>query len=191
MEEILTVFDEGGCPIGAAPRSRAHAEGLLHQVAHIWVVSPRGDGMRIWFQQRSFAKADFPGLHDFAVGGHIAHGEAVLPAAMREMEEEIGIVPAADRLVFLGDHRTLHRLPGFFDREIARVFLYEDPVPLFAPGEEVERMVSVSAADYVRFLEAGGDVTAETADGRETVISPDEWCPDNGEFMALVLPRLG
>lgn len=190
MEEILTVFDEGGHPVGSAPRSLAHREGLLHQVAHIWVVSHGTAGWRIWFQQRAFTKADFPGLYDFAVGGHIAHGEAVFPAALREMGEEIGLFPPAERLVFLGDYRTGHDLPGFCDREIARVFLYADDDPAFAPGEEVERMVSVAAQDYVRFLESGGDVRAMTRSGEEITVTPEEWCPNNGEFAALVRPYL-
>ena len=33
MEEILTIFDEQGRPVGSASRKEAHRAGLLHQVA--------------------------------------------------------------------------------------------------------------------------------------------------------------
>ena len=90
-EEMLTVYNDQMEPVGAVSRSQAHAQGLLHLVAHCWVISPREDGVWIWFQKRAKDKADFPGYYDVAVGGHIAHGEAPEEAILREIGEEIGL----------------------------------------------------------------------------------------------------
>ena len=67
-EEMLTVYNDQMEPVGVAPRSQAHAQGLRHLVAHCWVISPREDGVWIWFQKRAKDKADFPGYYDIAVG---------------------------------------------------------------------------------------------------------------------------
>lgn len=190
MEEILTIFDEQGRPVGSASRKDAHRTGLLHQVAHIWVLSRMEGEWWLWFQQRAFTKADFPGLYDTAVGGHIAHGEESLPAAVREMGEEIGLIVRPEQLLYLGDHRDEYRIPGFFDREIARVYIYEDAAPRFAPGEEVEQMVRIRLTDYCRQEEQGGAVSAVTAAGETITIPADGWCKHPGEFRALVLPWL-
>ena len=88
-EEMLTVYNDLMEPVGAVSRSQAHAQGLRHLVAHCWVISPREDGVWIWFQKRAKDKADFPGYYDIAVGGHIAHGEEPEEAILREIREEI------------------------------------------------------------------------------------------------------
>lgn len=190
MEEILTVFDEAGTPVGEATRKEIHQKGLLHEVAHIWVVSQIEGTTWLWFQQRAFTKADFPGFYDTAVGGHIAAGEDPLPAAVREMGEEIGLFVQPHALRYLGDQRDETRLPGFFDREIAHVYLYEHPSPAFAPGEEVERMVRVRLADYIRHEDGAPSTPAVTQAGEEVTVQRREWCRHPGEFRNLLLPRL-
>ena len=42
-EEIFDIVDENGQPAGGAvTRSQAHAEGIRHRTAHIWVVRKNG-----------------------------------------------------------------------------------------------------------------------------------------------------
>ena len=43
-EEIFDIVDENGLPTGeTVTRSQAHAEGIRHRTAHIWVVREHGD----------------------------------------------------------------------------------------------------------------------------------------------------
>ena len=53
MEENLIVYDEQLRPVGAESRERVHRIGLLHKVVQCWVVSPRPEGLWIWYQKRA------------------------------------------------------------------------------------------------------------------------------------------
>lgn len=186
----MTVYNEALEAVGAVPRSQAHREGLLHQVGHCWILSPRADGLWIWFQRRAWGKADFPGYYDIAVGGHIAAGEEPLPALLREIGEEVGLHPAPEQLAYLGCRREDLVLGGFRDREAAQVFVYTDPAPDFHLGEEVDAMIRVSFEELCRKeLEGAETITAWQGD-RAISLGCDQWCRHPGEFEAMLLPYL-
>ncbi len=88
-DEILEVVDTEGTVIGRARRSVLHADPrLIHRVVHVLVLDSQS---RLLLQKRSLSKDTAPGKWDTSVGGHVAPGEEVLQAALREMREELGI----------------------------------------------------------------------------------------------------
>lgn len=90
VEEIFEVLDTEGRIIGLATRSELHSNpSLLHRVVHIMVFNKQGD---LLLQKRSLNKDIGPGKWDTSVGGHVNPGEDVYSAAVREMDEELGIV---------------------------------------------------------------------------------------------------
>lgn len=190
--EMLDYYDENLNLTGTAERERVHREGLLHRVVHCWIISKNEDKTWIYFQQRSFNKKDFPGLYDFAVTGHIGAGEESIAAALREMREEIGIAAEPGQLIYLGQMREEDViLNGFIDREVSQIYLYSDFAPEFKTGEEVERMVKISAVEFrKKELLKAGSVTAYTLDGRPFTIKSDEFCRHKGEFEKIILPFL-
>ena len=191
MEEFLTVYNELLEPVGCEPRSVCHQKGLLHMVVYGWLLSRRPDGNYLWFQRRAFTKKDFPGLFDLAVGGHIDPGESADTAVLREMGEELGGFPDGRELKYLGKVREEFRMPGFFDREIAQVYLWEQPSPDFRPGEEVESMAAVRAEDYLRWeLHQTETVPAEDVSGHPFLIAKDQWVGHSAEFIELIYPFL-
>ena len=68
-------------------RQKAHEQGLLHEVVHLWIASrdPVSGEIFLWFQQRAYSKRDYPGQYDLAVGGHVDAGEAYEAAMIREI----------------------------------------------------------------------------------------------------------
>jgi isopentenyl-diphosphate delta-isomerase type 1 len=87
--EKLEIVDGKGNVIGLAERSALHQNpGLIHRVVHVLIFNKKGE---LLLQKRSQKKDVAPGKWDTSVGGHINPGEDVLAAAMREMEEELGI----------------------------------------------------------------------------------------------------
>lgn len=87
-EEWLPLVDEAGNVVGQAPRSVVHGKSmLLHPVVHLHVVNRYG----VYLQKRPVTKQVQPGKWDTAVGGHIAAGEPVDKALLRETREEIGL----------------------------------------------------------------------------------------------------
>ncbi len=98
MEEFFEVVDENDNVIGIATRSECHGNPrLCHMTAHVIVLNDSGDML---LQKRSATKDIQPGKWDTAVGGHLALGESYSEAAVREMNEELGI-PEDHPLKFL------------------------------------------------------------------------------------------
>ena len=191
MAEMFTIYDDRLNPVGRAPREQAHAQGLLHEVVHCWVVSESQEGVWLYFQQRAHDKKEFPGYYDLTVGGHVDAGEDRLAAVLREMREEIGLLPEAEELCYVGMIREDLRIGDFHDREIGQVYLYCREAPPFAPGEEVERIIKVELSEYCKKeLQGAQSITAYTLDGSPLTIRQEEWCRHPGEFARMILPLL-
>lgn len=124
----MDIYDDGGKNVGTATRYEAHKMGLWHYNFHCWVVTRRGDGALI-FQIRSESKPSFPGLLDSTVGGHYKAGERSAHV-IREVEEELGIKPEANKLTPLGRRIDVASYGGISKREIAEVFFLESDVKL-------------------------------------------------------------
>ena len=89
-EEIFPIVDEEGKVTGEAARSICHdgRSMLLHPVIHLHVFNLSGE---FYLQKRSKNKDIQPGKWDTSVGGHIAPGESVEEALIREAREELGL----------------------------------------------------------------------------------------------------
>ena len=125
-EEKFDVLDASGAATGAtAPRSLVHATGLFHKAAHVWVLSPYTGELLL--QRRAACKDSWPSLLDCSAAGHVSAGEAALPSALRELEEELGLRVLPSRLRFLFTHleraATLQKGRPFFNNEFQDVFL--------------------------------------------------------------------
>ena len=104
--EYLDIVDEKGFPTGEViSRDIAHRDGILHRTAHVWVVRKSSSGYDILLQKRSEDKESFPGLYDTSSAGHIPSGVKPLPSALRELQEELGIIaePESNILVTLNE----------------------------------------------------------------------------------------
>lgn len=87
--EIFDIVDDDDNVVGQAPRSECHGNpALIHRVAHVLVFNSAGE---LLLQKRAETKDIQPGRWDTSVGGHLDPGEDYRQAAVREMEEELGI----------------------------------------------------------------------------------------------------
>lgn len=88
-EDRFDIVDESGRIIGSALRRECHGNPeLLHRVIHVLITNSKGEFL---LQKRSPDKDIQPGKWDTSVGGHLDPGETVLDAALRELEEEVGL----------------------------------------------------------------------------------------------------
>ena len=63
--ELFDVIDSKGNPTGQiASREKAHAEGIPHRTAHIWIIREKEGRVQILLQKRSQNKDSFPGKFD-------------------------------------------------------------------------------------------------------------------------------
>ena len=88
-EELFDIVDKNGAPTGEIlPRSVVHERELLHGSVLIWIYNRRGD---VLLQLRAKDKKVFAAVWDVSVAGHISAGETPRQAAVREIQEEVGL----------------------------------------------------------------------------------------------------
>lgn len=87
-DEQVALVDESGAVVGVAGRREVRRANLRHSATAVLVRDSRG---RIYVHRRSADKDLAPSFHDAAAGGVLRHGEDPVPAAARELLEELGI----------------------------------------------------------------------------------------------------
>lgn len=150
--EIFDVVDEVGNPIGdTVERSIAHADGVRHRTAHIWIARRQNDKWQVLLQKRSLTKDSFPGRFDTSSAGHIQAGDEPLESAMRELKEELGVEAKPEDLRFVGTfciqfEKEFHH-KTFKDNEIAFVYIYLKNVDIDKITVQKEELESVEWFD--------------------------------------------
>jgi len=88
-EQLIHVVDDDSRILGPIARGLCHGNpALIHRAVHVLVLNKAG---RLLLQKRSKWVDSHPGKWDTSVGGHVGFGQSYLEAALREIEEEIGI----------------------------------------------------------------------------------------------------
>jgi 16S rRNA (adenine1518-N6/adenine1519-N6)-dimethyltransferase len=83
----ISFVDDDDKVIGVGPRQQAKELGINHRVVRIFLLNSSHE---LLIQKRSSTVA-FPNLWDQSAGGHVDEGEDYDTAAIRELNEEIGV----------------------------------------------------------------------------------------------------
>jgi isopentenyldiphosphate isomerase len=140
-EEMLEIINDEGATIGLRPRSEIHGNpSLLHKVIHVLVFNDKGE---LLLQKRSLNKDVAPGKWDTSVGGHVSPGEDLLTAALREMEEELGVIPDNNKYLYS------YRYENAYESEIVHTYrcIHNGPFPF--NKEEIDA-VAFWSTDEIR-----------------------------------------
>ena len=144
--EYLDIRNTDGTLTGKVKeRNLVHQDGDLHGTVHIFIVREGKEGRELLLQKRSKDKDAYPGCYDISSAGHVSAGQGYKEAALRELEEELGIHAEDDDLSFIGYYH-FYCEERFYDKpfrnnEISAVYLYTKPVEignLILQEEEVE-----------------------------------------------------
>ena len=144
-EEIFDVVDADDRVVGQLPRSEVHARGLLHRAVSIFVFDERG---RLLVQRRSACKDEFPLRFTSSASGHVSAGEDYDVAAVRELEEELGLRSPITRL---------QKFPAGPETANEHTVLYRtvtDADPVLDPGE-------IESARFEELDDVARQVTAD------------------------------
>ncbi len=86
--EAVEIVDGGDRPLAVMSLSEAHRQSLRHRTVLVLVYNPEG---KVYIQKRSRSKRLYPGRWDISVSGHVLANESREDAALRELDEELGI----------------------------------------------------------------------------------------------------
>ena len=134
-------------------RSKVHEDGDLHATAHVWIVKNGADGnFELLLQKRSACKDADPGCYDISSAGHLPAGQNYLESALRELEEELGIMAEPEDLEYVGIH-TGYAEAEFYGKmfknhEISKVYIYRKPVEISKLSLQEEEVESVKWMDF-------------------------------------------
>ena len=87
-QEIIDVIDSQNRVIGSCIKDEIYSKNHLHRIVHVLIFNDKGEML---LQLRSKNKSYLPGYWGTSVGGHVMSGETPEQAALREMEEELGV----------------------------------------------------------------------------------------------------
>ena len=88
-DEIFDIVNERDEVIGQETRATVHKTGLKHRAVHVLVFNRRGE---VFLQKRSMTKDTAKGKWDSSASGHLNAGEDYDACAVRELQEEIGLI---------------------------------------------------------------------------------------------------
>ena len=154
MDEYLDILDELGNPIGnTALKSEVHQKGYFHATVHIWFYTETG---KVLFQKRGDTKETFPNYWDVSVAGHVMAEETIINAAIREVDEEIGLTIKAPQLNKIDIRKSINMHPnGIKDCEFQNVFLCKLDIALDKlnkQDEEVDDLCLLSLDKFKYFI---------------------------------------
>ncbi|HKU44311.1 MAG TPA: NUDIX domain-containing protein [Polyangiales bacterium] len=127
-EEWIDVVDEDDRVIGRTTRAQMRRDNILHRNVAILCLNRE---RRIYVHRRTATKDLYPSLYDMFTAGVVGAGESYEQAALRELEEELGIRGVVPQLLFQ------HRYEGEHSRTHSRVFRVEWDGPIVHQPTEV------------------------------------------------------
>ena len=152
MDELVDILDESGNPTGKTiMKSEAHSKGFFHPTVHIWFYTVTG---KILIQQRAKDKDTHPLLWDVSVAGHVGAGEDIVPSAVREVQEEIGLNIENNDLKKIGVFKSVHQHGATLtDCEFHHAFLCELKVPLHALKKQDSEVEALALIPLIQLAE--------------------------------------
>jgi isopentenyl-diphosphate Delta-isomerase len=98
LQQVILVSEQDE-QTGVMEKIEAHQKALLHRAFSVFIFNENGEML---LQQRAFGKYHSPGLWSNACCSHPQPGEETVAAAMRRVNEELGItIPLEKRFHFI------------------------------------------------------------------------------------------
>jgi isopentenyldiphosphate isomerase len=194
--EIFDLCTPDGRPLGQTKaRALVHRDGDWHRSLHLWVVLTSTTPPSILLQRRSLTKDTHPGKVDVSVAGHLHAGESVADA-LREADEEIGLVVGPSDVIRLGVRRRVDaRPPAHLDREVQEVLctFTRRALESFRPDpDEVRGLLAVPLPAALRLVRdgeraAGLEIRSGETSVRAVSLARNELLPDPDGYFAVVI----
>lgn len=151
MTELLDYYDEFGTFQGTETRASVHQKAFWHNTIHCWLYDNEGN---VYFQIRKEEQKLYT-----TASGHVLAGESLQEAFMREIKEEIGIIPIYQKAELIEVakftmDKTKKDGTTFHDRAFANTYalLYQGEEKFVFDPTEVLGIVKMKAKDVLRLF---------------------------------------
>lgn len=155
VEEHVVLVDEQNTVLGTAPKATIHTTKTpLHRGFSLFVFNDRNE---LLVTQRAFTKKTFPGVWSNTVCGHPALNEEPKDAAIRRLQQELGM--RLESIEFVSDYRyACADVNGIVENEICPVFIgwsQNNPAP---NPDEIESFRWMAWDDFLRDIQERSDI---------------------------------
>lgn len=151
----LELCDEVGNMTGeSASYDRIHRQGLWHKSAHVWLINTQGEFL---VQRRGQFTQTTPGMLECTAAGHVDRGHTSIETALRELEEEVGIVAKADELTLVGTIVDQFEMNAgtLKNKEYDDIYLVRKDVDIETLKKQNSEISDLSWFDAKEYLERG------------------------------------
>jgi len=147
-DERVILVDEADRAVGTGEKAAVHQGELpLHRAFSVYLFDPRG---RMLITKRSDKKVTWPGFWSNACCSHPRPGEATAEAALRRLDEELGLSADVEELFAFTYSARYDETWG--EHELDHVFVGHVENPGTANPDEIADWRFVTAADLRREL---------------------------------------
>ncbi len=178
MDELVDILDVHGNLTGKTiMKSEAHKLGIFHPTVHVWFYTKDHN---ILLQQRGKKKDTFPLLWDASVAGHIGAKEPIEEAAVREVQEEIGITISKLVLKKIGVFKSIQKHhEKLIDCEFHHTFITELKVSLEKLLKQKSEVEQLKLTSLLQFSEETWGLAA-----------PKNYVPHSSEYYKTVIKAI-
>ena len=190
-DDILKIYDQDLNNIGRATREEVHTQGLLHQVAHVWMFQPTEDDTYIMIQKRSLDRELYPGKYDLIQTTHFDPDESYEEAIVDSLEYYRGLKKSKEDIIHVGSTHQKIDVGDYHDNALVQVFAIFTAKALFIMPD-TEEIVKVRFEDF-RQLIHGKQNTIKLYSLDDVYLkesSTDEWWLRKDEFVDVVEPYI-
>lgn len=176
MDEYIDILNENGEVSGkTCLKLEAHKKGLFHASVHIWIVDLN---QNVLIQKRAADKDVFPNLWDVSVAGHISAGEKPEISAIREVEEEIGLLISKVDLHFICTlkKKIIHKT-DLIDNELHHVYICRKKFNFNALKIQVEEVSEIKTMKLEKLM-------------KEVEKAKNDFVPHGNDYYSFVFNEL-
>jgi len=153
-DEYFDIVNDQNEVVGQEKRRVVHQQGLWHRGVHVFLFTP---DRKLLIQKRSQTRDKFPGTLDCSVSEHLQPDESYLKAAVRGLQEELGV--EGIHLTRLVQFRMNY---GPNDNEFSEVFegTIDGSIPITIDPHEVDEIAFYTISELEEMLDRGSSTIA-------------------------------
>lgn len=141
--EIVDLINQNDEVIGQATKNECHKNGLLHRSVFVFLFDEQE---RMILQKRSSKKKIRPSKITAAACGHVKAGESTKNAALRELEEELGISTELQPSI-----KTIG--PYDYDKELIHLYIGKTNLQPKQNPDEIDDLLYLTVNEIKSYIE--------------------------------------